>query len=102
MIAAVLLVVSVAAVLAACFGARRAAGPLDGQHFTSAAATVPPVLLGAAVVVREGLSSAAVLTVLTVVTMVVTGAATATAFGRAVTGERGPEQPCQDDNGSGS
>lgn len=95
--ATVLLTAAVLGVLAACVGVWRADDALDGQHFVAAAATVPPVLLGVAVWVREGISSGSVLTTLTVVTVLVTGAATATAFGRAVTGEAGPEEPDQDE-----
>ncbi len=96
-IAAVLLAAAVLGVLAACLGVWRAGGVLDGQHFVAAAATVPPVLLGVAIWVREGISTASVLTTITVATVLVTGAATATAFGRAVTGEVGPEEPDQDE-----
>lgn len=86
-VAAALLVVAVLVTLAACLGVWRARGTLDGQHFVAVAATVPPVLLGAAVWVREGISTSSVLTTLTVLTVLATGAAIATAFGRAVAGE---------------
>jgi hypothetical protein len=97
-VATVLLVLSVVGVLAACLGAGRTSGPLDGQHFASAAAPVPPVVVGAGVRGGVGVASAAALTLLTVATVVVTSGAIATAFGRAMTGEFGPQHPSRDEN----
>lgn len=84
---------AVLGVVLACVGAARAETALDAQHFVAAASTVPPVLLGAAIIVDQGFTSGAVLTVLTVAVLLVTGPALATTFGRAVAGRRGPEQP---------
>ncbi|HET7387677.1 MAG TPA: hypothetical protein VFJ19_13550 [Nocardioidaceae bacterium] len=91
-VAVVLLGLAVVGVLAACIGAVRSGTALEGQHFVSAAGTVPPILLAAAVVVREGAANASVLAILTAAVLVAMGAGATAAFARAATGQEGPEQ----------
>jgi monovalent cation/proton antiporter MnhG/PhaG subunit len=61
-----LLVVGVALELVFCIGVLVARDALDRLHYAAAAATAGPVLLGAAILVDEGLSAAGVSTIVTV------------------------------------
>jgi monovalent cation/proton antiporter MnhG/PhaG subunit len=62
----ILLAVGVALELASCIGILVARDALDRLHYAAAAATAGPVLLGAAILVNEGLSAAGVSTIVTV------------------------------------
>jgi hypothetical protein len=88
LVAAVLLGLAVVGVLAAVVGALRAATPVDAAHFVSAAGTVPPALLAAAVLVQRGLESGAVLAVLGLAVVAVTGGAVVAGFARVAAYER--------------
>jgi monovalent cation/proton antiporter MnhG/PhaG subunit len=66
----ILLVIGVALELVFCIGVLVARDALDRLHYTAAAATVPAVLLGAAILVDERLSAAGVSTIVTVAFLV--------------------------------
>ena len=71
-IVAVLLALSVAFVLLSCAGVAAMRDPFDRLHFTSPAATAAPILITAAVLVEEPLSSAGVKAVIVAVLIVAT------------------------------
>jgi multicomponent Na+:H+ antiporter subunit G len=83
-IVAVLLAVAVAAVLLSCLGVLVMRDGLDRLHFTAPAATIAPVLIAAAVLVEEPLSSAGVKAVLVALLIVVTTPVLSHATARAV------------------
>ena len=62
----ILLVTGVALELIFCIGVLVARDALDRLHYAAAAATVGPILLGAAILVDERLSAAGVSTIVTV------------------------------------
>ena len=68
----VLLALGVASVLLSCVGVLVMREALDRLHFTAPAATIGPVLLAAAVLVEEPLSSAGIKAVIVAVLIVVT------------------------------
>jgi multicomponent Na+:H+ antiporter subunit G len=71
-IVAVLLTVGVASVLLSCVGVLVMREALDRLHFTAPAATIGPVLVAAAVLVEEPLSSAGIKAVLVALLLVIT------------------------------
>jgi multicomponent Na+:H+ antiporter subunit G len=71
-IVAVLLTVGGASVLLSCVGVLVMREALDRLHFTAPAATIGPVLVAAAVLVEEPLSSAGLKAVLVALLLVVT------------------------------
>jgi monovalent cation/proton antiporter MnhG/PhaG subunit len=71
-VVAVLLAVGVASVLVSCLGVLVMRDALDRLHFTAPAATIAPVVVVAAVLVEEPLSSAGLKAVLVAVLIVVT------------------------------
>jgi multicomponent Na+:H+ antiporter subunit G len=66
-----LVALAVALELACCLGLALARDGFDRLHFVSAATTLPPVLIAAAVVVAEGLDQAALNAIAVVVLLVV-------------------------------
>jgi multicomponent Na+:H+ antiporter subunit G len=72
-IVAVLLAAGVASVLLSCLGVLVMRDALDRLHFTAPAATIGPVLIAAAVLVEEPLSSAGIKSVLIALVMLATG-----------------------------
>jgi multisubunit Na+/H+ antiporter MnhG subunit len=79
----ILLATGVALELVFCLGVLVARDALDRLHYAAAAATVGPVLLGAAILVDEGLSAAGVSTVVTVGFLVLLSPALTIATARA-------------------
>jgi multisubunit Na+/H+ antiporter MnhG subunit len=62
----ILLAIGVALELVFCIGVLVARDALDRLHYVAAAATVGPILLGAAILADEGLSAGGVSTIVTV------------------------------------
>jgi multisubunit Na+/H+ antiporter MnhG subunit len=79
----ILLAIGVALELVFCIGVLVARDALDRLHYAAAAATVGPILLGAAILVDEGLSAAGVSTILTVGFLVLLNPVLTIATGRA-------------------
>jgi monovalent cation/proton antiporter MnhG/PhaG subunit len=71
-IVAVLLALGVAAVLLSCTGLLVMRAPLDRLHFSAPSSTIGPVLIAAAVLVEEPLSSAGIKAVMVAIVIVVT------------------------------
>ena len=71
-IVAILLALGVASVLLSCAGVVVMRAPLDRLHFTAPASTIGPVLIAAAVLVEEPLSSAGIKAVMVALLIVVT------------------------------
>jgi multicomponent Na+:H+ antiporter subunit G len=69
---AALLVVGVGVTLASCVGVLVMRNAYDRLHFTSAATTIAPLTIAAAILVEEGLSAAGVKSVLVAVVLLVT------------------------------
>jgi multicomponent Na+:H+ antiporter subunit G len=69
-VVAVLVALGVGSVLLSCLGILVASNPYDRLHFTAPASTLGPVLLAAAVLVEEPLSSAGIKAVLVAVLIV--------------------------------
>jgi multisubunit Na+/H+ antiporter MnhG subunit len=78
-----LLALGVAAELACCAGLLRARNALDRLHYSGAATTVGPVLLGAAILVEESVSAAGIVTVVVVGLLVALSPALTIATARA-------------------
>jgi multisubunit Na+/H+ antiporter MnhG subunit len=73
MIVAVLLALGVGVELACCAGVALRSSAIDRLHYTGAGTTLGPLLIGAAVVVEESVSSAGLNTILVVALLVVLG-----------------------------
>ncbi len=71
-IVAVLLTLGVAGILLSCAGLVVMRAPLDRLHFTAPASTIAPVLIAAAVLVEEPLSSAGIKAVIVALLIIVT------------------------------
>ena len=71
-VVAALLVVGVGVTLASCVGVLVMRSAYDRLHYTSAASTVAPLAVAAAIVVQEGRSAAAVKAVLVALALLVT------------------------------
>ena len=67
---AVLLALGVAATWLSCLGVLLMRDPYDRLHYTAPASALAPVLIGAAVVVEEGLSAAGIKAVLIALVLV--------------------------------
>ena len=78
-----LLVIGVSLELVFCIGVLVARDALDRLHYAAAAATIGPVLLGAAILVDEGVSAAGISTIVTVGFLVLLSPALTIATGRA-------------------
>jgi monovalent cation/proton antiporter MnhG/PhaG subunit len=83
-IVAVLLTLGIAGVLLSCAGLLVMRSPLDRLHFTSSASTIGPVLIAAAVLVEEPLSSAGIKAVMVALLIIVTTPVLSHATARAV------------------
>jgi multisubunit Na+/H+ antiporter MnhG subunit len=79
----VLLAVAVGAELVCCAGVVVARTVFDRLHFVAAASTVPPVLILAALIVREGLPSNVLSAIVAVALLLLAGPLVVHAFGRA-------------------
>lgn len=77
-----LLSLGVAAELVCCLGLVAMRNAFDRLHYAGAASTVGPVLIGAALLIRESLSGPGVKTILVVVFVVVAGAVVTSATAR--------------------
>ena len=71
----VLLAIGVAAQLACCLGVLVMRSVFDRLHYAAAGTTVGPILVGAALVVEESVSSAGIAAIVTVSFLVVLGPA---------------------------
>ena len=62
----ILLVLGVAAQLVCCLGVLAMRNPFDRLHYSAAATTIGPILIGAAILVRASVSAAGLQTIATV------------------------------------
>jgi multisubunit Na+/H+ antiporter MnhG subunit len=69
----VLLVLGVAVELACCLGVLLRRSAIDRLHYTGAGTTLGPLLIGAAVLLEESVSSAGLNTILVVALLVLAG-----------------------------
>jgi multisubunit Na+/H+ antiporter MnhG subunit len=73
MIVAALLALGVGVELACCLGVLLSRSAIDRLHYTGAGTTLGPLLIGAAVLVEESVSSAGLNTILVVALLVLLG-----------------------------
>lgn len=81
-----LLAVGVGVELACCLGVLLRRSAIDRLHYAAAGTTLGPVLIGAAIVVEESVSSAGVNTILVVALLVLLGPVVTIATARLIRG----------------